>query len=657
MRGRDVCGLAGFWQANGGRESDLRAQALRMADTLAHRGPDDRGEWVDADAGLGFGFRRLSIVDLSPAGHQPMVSADGRFVIAYNGEIYNHLDLRAELESSGVRFRGTSDTEVLVELMARRGVRETLPAVWGMFAMTIWDVRARVLWLVRDRLGKKPLYYGQTGDGTWLFGSELKSLRAHPGCPTGVDRGAVISLLRYACIPAPASIYAGIAKLPPGCVARIEAGRPAVVEPYWRARDVVEAAVTRRRPIDDAAAIEECDALLRDTVRRRMVADVPVGAFLSGGIDSSLVVALMQAQSARKVRTFSIGFTDPAYNEADVAALVAAHLGTDHSEQYVTPAEALAVVPRLGTLYDEPFADSSQIPTLIVSELARRHVTVALTGDGGDEMFGGYPRHVMAERVWRRVSPLPRAARSLAAGGLDLLSPDVWNWLYGAAQRLLPTHARQVRPGDKLRKLTSVLRAGDPGDLYEILIAQWASPETTVRGGFEQVPWSRLEARGLAVPSVAERMMFHDLVAFLPDDILVKVDRASMGVSLELRAPLLDHRLLDFSWQLPHDLRIRDGRGKWLLRRVLDRYVPPALMDRPKTGFSLPVGDWLRGPLREWAESLLSPAALSDSNVFDGKLVRATWDRHTSQDTNEELRLWPVLMYQEWWAAWQSPRS
>jgi asparagine synthase (glutamine-hydrolysing) len=646
-----MCGLTGIWRPGGGAEGALRRDVDAMTTCLVHRGPDDSGDYVDAPAGVALGFRRLAIVDLSPAGHQPMRSADGRLVIVFNGEIYNYRDLRGGLERDGVTFRGGSDTEVILERMARHGVRETLSELWGMFAMAVWDTRERVLWLVRDRLGKKPLYYGRAADGAWIFGSELKSLRAYPGCPAAIDRDAVAALLRLACIPAPATIYRGISKLPPGNVVRLTAAGEARVEPYWRARDVVESALTSRRALADGDAIAEGEALLRDAVRRRMVADVPLGAFLSGGIDSTAIVALMQLESAAPVRTFSIGFTDPAYNEADTAAAVARHLGTDHTELYVTPDDAMAVVPRLPSLYDEPFADSSQIPTTIVSAMARRSVTVALSGDGGDEMFGGYNRHVWAERAWGRISPLPRVVRRSAAAIGGQVSPRAWNVAYAAGQRLLPAHARQRQPGDKLRKLTRLLGARGVEEVYGILLAQWDQPSAALPGAAVPVSWADGEAAGLVLPSVAERMIFQDLTGYLPDDILVKVDRASMGVSLEARAPLLDHRLIDFMWRLPLTFRIRDGRGKWLLRRIVDRHVPPSLMDRPKTGFALPIGDWLRGPLRDWAEPLLVAAELESSAGFDPAVVRAAWRRHLAGDA-EELRLWPVLMFQAWWRQW-----
>jgi len=646
-----MCGLNGLWRTGGGAEDALRRDVGAMAAALVHRGPDDAGDYVDAPAGVALGFRRLAIVDLSPAGHQPMRSADGRLVIVFNGEIYNYRDLRAGLERDGVVFRGSSDTEVILERMARHGVRETLPELWGMFAMAVWDTRERVLWLVRDRLGKKPLYYGRATDGAWIFGSELKSLRAYPACPTAIDRDAVASLLRLACIPAPASIYRGIAKLPPGHVARLSATGDAHVEPYWRARTVVESALTMRRSPPDEELIAEGEALLRDAVRRRMIADVPLGAFLSGGIDSTAIVALMQAESGVRVKTFCIGFRDPHYNEADIAAEVARHLGTEHTELYVTPEDALAIVPRLPAIYDEPFADSSQIPTTIVSALARRHVTVALSGDGGDEMFGGYTRHLWAERAWRRIAPLPPLLRRGGAAIGGRVSPRVWNAAYAAGQRFLPAHARQRLPGDKLRKLTRLLEARDVDEVYGILLAQWDRPTAALPGATMPVSWADREAAGLVLPSVAERMIFQDLTSYLSDDILVKVDRASMAASLEARAPLLDHRLVDFVWRLPLSARLRDGRGKWLLRRIVDRHVPPALMDRPKTGFAMPIGDWLRGPLRDWAEPLLAKPALESGAGFDPAVVTAAWRRHLAGEA-EELRLWPVLMFQAWRERW-----
>ena len=645
-----MCGLTGIWQPGGGREEILRTRVGAMARSLVHRGPDDGGDYVDAAGGVALGFRRLAIVDLSPTGHQPMRSADGRYVVVFNGEIYNYRDLRDRLAGDGATFRGTSDTEVILELIARHGVRDAVPELWGMFAIAVWDTRDRALWLVRDRLGKKPLYYGRADDGAWLFGSELKSLRAYPACPSAIDRDAIAACLRYGNIPAPASIYAGIAKLPPGHLVRLVDGQEPAVDAYWRARAVVEAALAARREIGDDEAIEEGEALLRDAVRRRMIADVPLGAFLSGGLDSTAVVALMQAESSTRVRTFTIGFPDPAYDESAAAAAVAAHLGTDHTTLHVTPQEALAVIPRLPAIYDEPFADSSQIPTTIVSALARQHVTVALSGDGGDEMFAGYTRHVFAGQAWRRIRPLPRVVRRGAAAAGARVGPRTLDAAATLGQRLLPARARQRQAGDKLRKLLRLLDARDIEDVYDILVAQWDRPSAALPGATVPVSWARREAAGLLLPSVAERMIFQDLIGYLHDDILVKVDRASMAASLEARAPLLDHRLVEFMWRLPLSFRIRDGRGKWLLRRIVDRHVPRALVERPKTGFGLPIGAWLRGPLREWAEPLVAPAAL-DGVGFDVPAVTAVWQRHLAGEA-EELRLWPVLMFQAWRQQW-----
>jgi len=641
-----MCGLAGLWQPGGGEAAALRDAARRMARTLAHRGPDDDGDWVDADAGVAFAFRRLAIVDLSPAGHQPMVSAGGRFVLQFNGEIYNFRDLRAELEGHGATFRGGSDTEVILAALERWGVVEAIPRLWGMFACAIWDRQARALWLARDRLGKKPLYYAHAA-GTWLFGSELSSVRAHPACPTGVDRGALRSLLRYGYVPAPWSILTGVRKLPPATLVQLAPDGREHATAYWRARDVVEQAVRQPASYAEADAVAELDALLRDAVRRRMIADVPLGAFLSGGVDSSMVVALMQAVHDRPVRTFTIGFADAAYDESREAAAVAAHLGTAHTTLPVGEADALAVVPRLMAEADEPFADSSRIPSALVARLARRHVTVALSGDGGDEVFGGYTRHVWADRVWQQVSPIPAVARRAVGAALTRVGPAAWEAVYRATEMLLPPQARQRHAGDKLRKLARLMAARDVDAIYPVLVAQWDRPGQAVIGGEEPRSWSEDEAHGLALPTLAERMMFQDLVGYLPDDILTKVDRATMAASLEARAPLLDHRVVEWAWRLPLSLKIHAGEGKWILRRVLDRYVPRPLIDRPKTGFALPIGDWLRGPLRDWAESQLAADRLTRDGVFHAAAVRAVWDRHL-RGAREEHRLWPVLVFQAW---------
>ncbi|HEY8548394.1 MAG TPA: asparagine synthase (glutamine-hydrolyzing) [Vicinamibacterales bacterium] len=645
-----MCGLTGFWAPAGGRADELTALAREMAQALVHRGPDDEGQFVDPPAGFGLGFRRLAIVDLTSSGHQPMTSHDGRYVIAFNGEIYNYRDLRAELEGRGVRFRGGSDTEVALEALARWGVEEAVPRLWGMFAMAIWDRAERQLWLVRDRLGKKPLYYGRFGN-TWLFGSELNALRSHPAFDADIDRGALRAFLRYGYVPAPASIFSGVHKLPPGSLARLDADGHAFVRPYWRVRDVAEAGVAARadHPGESAlsAAVDELEHLLLDAIERRLMSDVPLGAFLSGGVDSSAVVALMQSRSSRPIRTFTIGFCDAGYDETEPAEAVARHLGTDHTTLRVTPAELLAVVPRLPAIYDEPFADCSQIPTTLVSELARRFVTVALSGDGGDEVFGGYNRHVWLEGVTRRLGWLPGAVRQGLGGALATVGASTWDAVYGGLGPLLPARLRQRQPGDKLHKLARVAAEGDDGRAYIQLVSQWPAPERLVPEASEPETWAAGEMEGVTLPTVTDRTMLRDFVGYLPDDILTKVDRASMGVSLEARAPLLDHRVVEWAWRQPLAFKIQNGQGKWLLRKVLYRHVPPALIERPKSGFAPPLDAWLRGPLREWAEALLDPGRLTREGFLVASPVTAAWRRHL-QGGREGTRLWPVLMFEAW---------
>lgn len=645
-----MCGLAGFWHPDSNAPAaGLHDAVGRMADAIVHRGPDDRGTWVDESAGLALGFRRLAIIDLSPTGHQPMVSTDERFVVTFNGEIYNYQDLRAELEGFGARFRGTSDTEVMLAGIERWGPAATIERLWGMFAIVLWDRHDRTLWIARDRLGKKPLYYGWAGR-TFLWGSELKALRAHPACPVSVSPAALASFLRFAYVPGPHCIYDGLHKLLPGAYAVVRAGEAPRVTRYWDPRAAVEAGVRQPSGLDDAAAVAELDGLLRDATRRRMVSDVPLGAFLSGGIDSSTVVALMQAESSRPVRTFTIGFEAAGYDEAQDAKAVAAHLGTSHTELYVTPEEARAVIPRLGRIYDEPFADSSQIPTLLVSQMARRDVTVAVSGDGGDEVFGGYNRYLWAPQVVGRTAAYPRWARRGAGRLLTSVAPSTWDALgrlAGGASAAL----RQKALGDKLHKLGAALSAATPDDLYLSLVSQWQVPPVA-RGAAAELPLLLHDARThAAAPGVVERMMLLDTMTYLPDDILAKVDRASMAVSLEARAPLLDHRVVEWAWRQPLSRRIRGRQGKWALRQVLRKYVPEALVDRPKAGFAVPLHDWLRGPLREWAEGLLAERALTDG-LLDPAPVRRAWREHLAGGANHLPRLWTVLMWQAWRAEW-----
>jgi asparagine synthase (glutamine-hydrolysing) len=716
-----MCGITGFFRPGGGAES-ARAVVSGMASALVHRGPDDGGVWVDDAAGIALGHRRLSILDLSPEGHQPMVSASGRYVIAFNGEIYNFRELRREIEKeyysphpnplpegegtksrslpmrgtevpegegiksnvlpsmdtevaagegtgrrfssrgTGMRWRGHSDTEVMLAACECWGIEASLKKFVGMFAFAVWDREERRLHLARDRLGEKPLYYGWMGK-TLLFASELKALRAHPAWRGEINRDAVAAYMRHNYIPAPHSIYRGIYKLPPGCLLTLGAEdlrgssgfSPEASEtasrsprPYWSAKSVAESGVRDVLRMTDDEAPARLDALLRDAVAQQMVADVPLGAFLSGGIDSTTIVALMQAQSNRPVKTFTIGFNESGYNEAQYAKAVARHLGTEHTELYVSPEVAMAVIPKLPTLYDEPFADSSQIPTFLVAQLARQHVTVALSGDGGDELFGGYNRYSWGRNVWRRCGWMPRGLRRMAAAGITTLSPGAWDRLFAGLRPLLPSALRQTQAGDKLHKLARILGARDPEEMYLGLVSHWPDPGQVVirsrepRGVLGDAPGRA------ALRDFTQRMMYLDTVTYLPDDILVKVDRAAMAVSLETRVPLLDHRVVEFAWRVPLAMKIRDGQGKWLLRQVLRRYVPTELVERPKMGFGVPIDAWLRGPLRDWAESLLDEARLKREGFFEPAPIRGLWSEHLSGARNWQYHLWDVLMFQAW---------
>ena len=650
-----MCGICGFLAESERRLPDvsghagMEAVARRMADTIAHRGPDGDAVWADEAAGIALGHRRLAIVELSPLGRQPMESADGRWVIAYNGEIYNFQDLRAELEGAGHRFRGHSDTEVLLEGCAAWGVERTVKRLVGIFAFALWDRRDRVLHLVRDHLGVKPLYWARMG-GTLLFGSQPKALRAHPAFAAEIDRDALAAYMRFSYVPAPHTIYKGVFKLEPGTILTIRPGKEPERTVYWDAGEAARAGIANRLSLSDADATDALEALLKDAIGRQMMADVPLGAFLSGGIDSSTVVALMQAQSDRPVRTFTIGFGEGDYDEAEHARAVATHLGTEHTDLRVDASHALDTIPKLPEWYDEPFADSSQIPTLLVSEMTRRSVTVALSGDGGDELFAGYNRYLNAPAVWRRVGTLPAGLRRGAAGVIRTLPPQRWDALFS----LVPASKRPRQPGDKLHKLAGVLGSGDPDALYRRLVSQWDDPDALVRGGREPhgLLWDERVAD--AIPDFVERMQYLDSVTYLPDDILAKVDRASMGVSLEARVPLLDHRVVEFAWRVPLSQKIRDGKGKWLLREVLHRHVPRALIERPKSGFAVPIDAWLRGPLRGWAEDLLDERRLRADGFFDPAPIRARWVEHLAGTRNNQHQLWNVLMFQAWNQHWGS---
>ena len=638
-----MCGIAGLLDLKRKFGSDeLHAIASRMADSLRHRGPDDRGVWVDAEAGVALGHTRLAIIDLSPAGAQPMVSSCGRFVLCYNGEVYNAPELRAELEAAGRQFRGHSDTEVMVEGFAVWGVRPTIERLIGMFAFAVWDRSTHTLTLARDRLGIKPLYWGHV-NGSLVFASELKALKALPGWQGEIDRDALSAFLRYGYVPTPMSIYRGIDKLAPGTL--LECGEDGEVRhaAYWSLSEVAARGQASPLDLSDDAAREMLESLLVDAVRRRMVADVPLGMFLSGGIDSSTVAALMQANSARPIRTFSIGFREPAYDEAAHAKQVAAHLGTEHTELYVTPAEARAVIPKLQDIYDEPFADSSQIPTYLVSEMTRRHVTVALSGDGGDEVFAGYNRYGQGLALARMIRTLPRPMRQAMAGAMTAVTPGIWD----SFSIVVP---RQMRPrlvGDKIHKLAGVL----PEDFDRVLSA---SGHAMARGIISREGRSRAGREPLC-KSVRERfpddvswMQYLDTLTYLPDDILAKVDRASMAVALEVRVPLLDHRVVELSWRLPQRLKLRGGTGKWLLRQIAYKYVPKRLLERPKMGFGVPLDRWLRGPLKDWAEDLLSPTRLSSVGLFNAAPIAEKWAEHQAGVRNWQHFLWNVLMFEAW---------
>lgn len=661
-----MCGFVGFFDV-AGVIGDHKATLAAMAATIAHRGPDDEGIWTSERDRVGFGFRRLAIQDLSPFGHQPMASTSGRFTIAFNGEVYNFRELRSELEASGHRFRGHSDTEVMLASFERWGVRDALPKFVGMFAFAVWDADERRLLLARDRLGVKPLYVGVAGDAdptlasrpldgrtTFVFASELKPFRRIPAMRLDVDRDALASYMRYAYVPGPWSIHRSIRKLQPGHLLSIDA-RGMRLECWWSTKDAAESGARAPFRGSDAEAIEALDERLRASVRIRMIADVPLGAFLSGGIDSSAVVAAMCAEAPGAVRTFTIGVRDPTYDEAPHAKRIAEHLGTTHIEHYVEPDEALRVIPSLPTMFDEPFADSSQIPTAIVSAAARRHVTVILSGDGGDELFGGYYRYRWVRTLWRRLARLPMPLRAAAARALRMLPARAVNAALRPLQPALPRSLRMNTPGDRAHKLAGLLTSRDPWELFHRLTSIVQEPTRFVLGAHEPLVPLRDPSALADVEDLETRMMQADMASYLVDDILVKVDRASMAASLEAREPLLDHRLVEFALRLPTSMKIRGGTTKWLLREVLHRRVPRELLDRPKQGFSIPIDAWLAGPLRDWAESLLDERRLRSDGWFDPAAVRGVWTAQLAGG-RMQYQLWNVLMFQAWLDATASDR-
>ncbi len=682
-----MCGITGFWEVPNRPEGELNEMARSMANTIIHRGPDDLGAWSDPQAGIALGHRRLSVIDLSSAGHQPMTSSTGRFVIAFNGEIYNHLELRTELDNSAnsnpvsgvastaLKWRGHSDTETLLAGFERWGVAVTLTKTVGMFAIVLWDTQQRTLHLARDRFGEKPLYYGWTASGAesaFVFGSELKSLRAFPSFVNPVCREALTQYMRFMYVPAPRSIYKGIYKLEPGCLLSIKGTAPidapsqplrppavyqsVTLSRWWSLANVVQFGA--HNPItDEVDAVDILEKRLSDAVKMQSLADVPLGAFLSGGVDSSAIVALMQQQAAYPVKTFTVGFEESGFDEAPYARAVAKHLGTDHTEMFVTATEAQEVIAQLPSMYDEPFADSSQIPTHLVCRAAREHVTVALSGDAGDELFGGYNRYFWGPRIWAKLAWLPYPVRHMLGAAINAVPVVGWDALSLPVNTLLPNGRGIVNAGDKAHKLAARLSGvRDLNDLYASLVSEWQDPTQVVRGdnGCSVLEPNSLLSDRLPKCDLAGaansplRMMYRDSMTYLPDDILCKVDRAAMASSLETRVPFLDHRVAELAWQLPLRMKIMNGQGKWALRQVLYRHVARELIDRPKAGFGIPVGQWLRGPLRPWAENLLDQNRMSTEGYFHTEPIRKKWAEHLSGRRDHTASLWAVLMFQAW---------
>ncbi len=645
-----MCGIFGFSLS----KSEPYVTAKRMGQVLHHRGPDNYGIWVDKAGRLALGHTRLAILELSEAGSQPMVSSCGRYIIALNGEIYNHLSLRDEIsQEKKLIWRGSSDTETLVECIAKWGLERTLRKTIGMFAIALWDTHENILSLARDRLGEKPLYWGWSHN-LLVFASELKAIKAHSEFNALIDRNALTLFLRHGYVPAPHSIYQGIHKLLPGHFISIpikddaEESKGARPVPYWTLRETIQDGKSNLFKGTPDEAVDLLDKQLRESISDQLISDVPLGAFLSGGVDSSTVVALMQLQSDTPVQTYTLGFHEQGYNEAEHAKAVAKHLGTEHTELYVTADDALNVIPKLSTIHCEPFADSSQIPAFLVSQLARQHVTVALSGDGGDELFGGYNRYLAAQKVWRPIKRMPNIVRQFTAGALSSLSPNTWDKLFNFASPALPKRLRLSIPGEKARKLSEVLTLDSGEEFYRQLTSFWTDPESIVIDSVEPSTIITNSSGWPEADCLEHRMMALDSLTYLPDDILVKVDRAAMANSLETRTPFLDHRLVELAWRMPMDFKIRHGQGKWLLRQVLYKYVPKELIERPKAGFGVPLESWLRGPLRDWAEDLLSESRLSNDGYFHVAPIRKMWNEHLSKKKNWQYHLWNILMFQAW---------
>lgn len=641
-----MCGLAGFLGFNNIQIDNASNIVRNMGAAIIHRGPDSSGIWLDINSEIALVHQRLSIVDLSPAGHQPMESQSKRFIMSFNGEVYNHLELRSKLQASNVQinWRGHSDTETLLASIETWGLDKTLKMCIGMFAIALWDRYEKTLYLVRDRLGEKPLFYGNV-NGVFIFGSELKSLKAHPAFTGRLNRDAIRLQMRHCGIPSPYSVYEDIYKLKPGHILKVKRGHEPQLDSYWSLDEVITQGRTNRFVGSEIDAVNKLDQLLSSSVRQQMCADVPLGAFLSGGIDSSTVVALMQAQSNKAVKTFSIGFDEVGFNEAEHAKAVAKHLGTNHHELYVSHNDALDIIPKLSSIYDEPFSDSSQIPTYLVSQMTKEHVTVSLSGDAGDELFGGYNRYFGTDQWWNKINRLPYWVRNLTAKGLNSVNPNFWNNVGSLISIFVSNNARFKNFDHLIPKYANVLSSKNGSDLYRNFVTHWSEPDIILNSRDLR---TQLTSSSFQTDSMVELMMGLDTVSYLPDDILCKVDRAAMAVSLETRIPMLDHRVVEFAWQLPLSMKIKNGQGKWILRQVLDRYVPKQLIDRPKMGFGVPIGEWLRGPLRDWSENLLNETRINNEGILNNELIQKKWKEHLSGRQNWQYHLWDILMFQSW---------
>ncbi len=643
-----MCGITGYLQV-GGLERGWERSITLMTNALIHRGPDAIGTWGDPDAGIALGHRRLSVLDLSCLGDQPMISPSGRYQIAFNGEIYNFRELRNELVQAGVGFRGTSDTEVLLAGFDEWGIEATIQRSVGMFAFAVWDTRSRQLCLGRDRFGEKPLYCAWFGN-SFVFASELKSCQLHPGWHSRINRDALSLYMRHGYVPGPYTIFESAQKVLPGELWWIDPAQPNTIrpEPYWSVESSVVESLNDpfRGTYNDA--VSAIDTQLRETLSQQMISDVPLGAFLSGGIDSSLIVAMMQTLSDQRIKTFTMGFDDAKYDESSAAQAIADHIGTAHTMVQVTAKDALEVIPSLPFIYDEPFADSSQIPTALVARIARSAVTVALSGDGGDELFGGYSRYRWAELLWKKMDRLPVSMRKAVAGAIRMLPPERWNALVLSGRAPIPQRLRDPMAGDKLYKIAELFTERTSRSLYRQLVSLWTNPEALVLRSSETPTALTSRSIPASISGFTEQMMYLDAQSYLPDDILVKVDRSAMSVSLETRSPYLDHRLFHLAWRLPFEYKVSEGLGKRVIRDVLAQYIPQSMFDRPKQGFSVPVAQWLRGPLREWAEDLLEPNQLASQGYLDVAQVRAIWSEHLSGHRNWQARLWSVLMFQSW---------